>query len=133
LRQAWAVTHRAGEAIPPIEDLIAELLQAGYWIEAGERLRLADAPQLKAYWRWFDAEKRRRRVARQIPELVRRRILARDNHRCALCGTTSALVIDHIHPVAEGGGNDEANLRTLCRKCNADRNLPTPPHAIYRA
>jgi hypothetical protein len=131
LRQPWTVNHRGAEGIPAIEALIAQLLHAGYWIEAGEGLRLADARDLTAYWRWFDAERERRRLARQIPGTLRQRILARDNHRCVLCGSISSIVIDHIHPVAAGGGNDEANLRTLCRQCNAERNLPTPPHAIY--
>jgi 5-methylcytosine-specific restriction endonuclease McrA len=29
--------------------------------------------------------------------------------------------VDHIVPVSRGGGNDEANLRTLCRACNVGK------------
>lgn len=51
-------------------------------------------------------------------------ILKRDNYRCARCGASPSndheveLEVDHIHPVAKGGGNELENLQTLCRKCN---------------
>jgi hypothetical protein len=69
--------------------------------------------------------KRRRR--KLIPVDVRWRILKRDNHRCICCGANPAtdptveLQIDHIVPVSKGGGNEEGNLRTLCRKCNGGK------------
>jgi len=51
-------------------------------------------------------------------------ILKRDNYRCSKCGASPSndhqveLEVDHIHPVAKGGGNGLENLQTLCRKCN---------------
>lgn len=58
---------------------------------------------------------------------LRWRILKRDGHRCVACGRGPAthpglvLEVDHITPVSRGGGNEEANLRTLCRACNGGR------------
>jgi 5-methylcytosine-specific restriction endonuclease McrA len=43
-------------------------------------------------------------------------------HRCALCGTVlvraSEPQVDHIVPLALGGGNSIDNLQLLCRRCN---------------
>lgn len=52
---------------------------------------------------------------------IRRRILRRDNHRCA-CGRPAAEV-DHVVPVAEclrQGTNpdEESNLRAICADCH---------------
>src|ERR1043165_27938 len=58
-----------------------------------------------------------------IPTDGRWRVLKRDRYRCAACGKTPAtdpsveLEVDHIVPVAEGGGNEESNLRVLCSCC----------------
>jgi 5-methylcytosine-specific restriction endonuclease McrA len=55
-----------------------------------------------------------------IPPAVRRRVLARDGHRCATpgCGSTGSLEIHHRVPVSSGGSNDPSNLVTLCRSCH---------------
>jgi 5-methylcytosine-specific restriction endonuclease McrA len=62
-----------------------------------------------------------------IPMDVRWRVLRRDRYRCRVCGRNPAtgaaveLNIDHIVPVARGGGNEERNLRVLCRECNVGK------------
>jgi hypothetical protein len=59
-----------------------------------------------------------------IPLNVRWAVLKRDNYRCNKCGASPSsdhqveLEVDHIHPVAKGGGNELENLQTLCHKCN---------------
>jgi hypothetical protein len=45
---------------------------------------------------------------------------------CGLCGSEQDLTIDHVIPLAEGGTNDEQNLRVLCQRCNF-RKGPVPP------
>ena len=40
------------------------------------------------------------------------------NNKCAQCGSSEKLEIDHIIPIARGGSNETTNLQILCRKCN---------------
>lgn len=49
---------------------------------------------------------------------IKRQVWARDKGRCRKCQSIHALEIDHIQPVALGGGNELDNLRLLCRSCN---------------
>lgn len=54
----------------------------------------------------------------------RERILQRDGYVCVLCGRGPDrkkriwLEVDHTVSLADGGGNDDANLRTLCNECH---------------
>jgi uncharacterized protein YozE (UPF0346 family) len=55
-------------------------------------------------------------------------VFKRDGYRCRLCGTSAVdgtqLEIDHIHPVAKGGGSDcIENLQTLCKPCNRGKGV----------
>lgn len=56
---------------------------------------------------------------RKIPDRVRAAIYERDGYACLQCGATDHLTIDHIKPVVLGGGNEKANLQTLCQSCNS--------------
>ena len=53
---------------------------------------------------------------------IRVRILARDGGFCVTCKSegriTVAAMVDHITPKHLGGGDDEANLRAICRGCH---------------
>ncbi len=51
---------------------------------------------------------------------TRAQILYRDAYRCVLCGH-AAHEVDHIVPVADGGTDAPANLRSLCHACHANR------------
>jgi hypothetical protein len=56
-----------------------------------------------------------------LSKRLRFKIFARDGFKCRYCGKTSAdaiLVVDHIHPVCEGGTDDPENLATACEPCN---------------
>ncbi len=64
---------------------------------------------------------------RKIDDRVRRTVLVRDNHACQKCGWTHEqwnpsdarhLELHHIEHHANGGKNNEANLRTLCNICH---------------
>jgi len=72
-----------------------------------------------------------------IPPSTRRRVLARDRHRCATpgCGSTRHLEIHHRGPVSRGGTNEIGNLITVCRSCHRsihDRRLCLSPRAPVR-
>jgi hypothetical protein len=55
---------------------------------------------------------------RRIPDPLRAEVLLRDGARCRRCHTTINLEVDHIVPLSKGGRTEEANLQTLCRRCN---------------
>ena len=48
---------------------------------------------------------------------VREAVLARDGHRCVVCGAP-ATEVDHLVAVSAGGGDGPANLRAVCRGHN---------------
>ena len=60
----------------------------------------------------------------QIRKSIRFEVFKRDSFTCQYCGQKSpdvVLEIDHITPVAGGGGNDILNLVTACKACNAGK------------
>lgn len=55
---------------------------------------------------------------------LRFEILRRDGHACRYCGAKApdvALTVDHVIPVALGGGDEPANLVTACADCNSGK------------
>ena len=51
-------------------------------------------------------------------------VFKRDQFTCQYCGATApdaVLHVDHIEPVADGGGNDLVNLITACKACNGGK------------
>ena len=58
---------------------------------------------------------------RNIPKKTRFEVFKRDSFTCQYCGKTAPDVIlelDHLKPVAKGGGNELLNLVTACQECN---------------
>ena len=53
-----------------------------------------------------------------VPKPVRRQVFRQGQCKCSNCGSTYALEIDHIRPLALGGDSSAENLRLLCRSCN---------------
>ena len=53
-----------------------------------------------------------------IPTDLRQLVFTRDKGRCQQCGSQSELQLDHIIPVALGGGTSAENLEVLCGPCN---------------
>ncbi len=52
------------------------------------------------------------------PPKTRRRVLARDGHRCVHCQGSGNLHVHHIVFRQDGGTNDLSNLMTLCAHCH---------------
>jgi len=71
-----------------------------------------------------------------ISKRVRFEIFKRDKFTCQYCGATPPKVvlhIDHIMPVASGGGNEDLNLITACESCNqgkSDKSLNVVPASL---
>lgn len=79
------------------------------------------------------AEPRKRRSS--LGNSKRFNIFHRDRFTCMYCGRKppeATLEVDHIVPVAEGGDDDDTNLVTSCKECNAGKrtkllqNAPQP-------
>ncbi len=90
--------HRARVGDRPLNDVM-------------RRAILADADVVDA---------RGRRRASIAPSL-RRRVLARDEHRCRVpgCNSRHHLAVHHRLPVERGGRNTMENLATVCWRCHA--------------
>lgn len=41
---------------------------------------------------------------------------------CTYCNERRPLTLDHIEPLAKGGGNDPENAAAACRRCNSSKN-----------
>lgn len=54
-----------------------------------------------------------------IPAAVRRDVLSAG--RCANCGDTDQLTVDHVRPYSKGGTHDRLNLQCLCFRCNVQK------------
>jgi 5-methylcytosine-specific restriction endonuclease McrA len=52
-------------------------------------------------------------------DILREKIINRDNGMCILCGTTNDLSVHHKTPLSKGGDNEDENLETLCPSCHA--------------
>ena len=70
-----------------------------------------------------------KRKRKGLSKAVRFDVLKRDSFACTYCGARpphTVLHVDHVKPVADGGGNELANLVTACEDCNlgkSDRRL----------
>ena len=75
---------------------------------------------------------------------VRRRVFARDGHRCRRCGRAGRLECDHVRPLVDFPGQNAyalEGLQTLCRAChisktraeNRARHPVRPEVAAWRA
>ena len=63
------------------------------------------------------------RQPREIWRETRKRIWKRDGGRCQHCGALVALNECHIDHIKSGklAGNEDSNLRVLCRRCHVLR------------
>ena len=63
-------------------------------------------------------------VRKPISKKTRFEVFKRDGFKCTYCGAEApkaVLHVDHIQPVAKGGGNDMLNLTTACADCNGGK------------
>lgn len=64
-----------------------------------------------------------------VSKRLRFEIFRRDSHTCRYCGATPPdvpLRIDHVTPVALGGGDTPDNLVTSCEPCNSGKSSASP-------
>lgn len=68
-----------------------------------------------------------------VTKRLRFEILRRDNHACRYCGASApetALVVDHVVPVALGGSDEPTNLVAACAPCNSGKSATPADAAI---
>lgn len=124
----------SGVAKKPLMRLCPFMREKGYLTHTGNHWEVLEAgvdaiPQLYECERERALLKMLKLSTREARSEARRRVTLRDRYEvlsrgsCACCGRTVAehgvvLHVDHIVPVAAGGGNDLANLQALCWHCN---------------
>lgn len=60
-----------------------------------------------------------RRIEGRRRQVIRNRILERDEYTCQKCGIVSLhLEVDHIIPLHLGGADNDENRQALCKKCH---------------
>lgn len=67
-------------------------------------------------------------------EDVKLAVKKRDGWTCLSCGSTDKkyLQVDHIQSARHGGGNELANLQTLCKRCNSDKGVKEENFLVNR-
>lgn len=106
--------HMAEKQWPDMYDFLQALGHARQlWPEQARRPRKEGPPVIKA-------------EPKSISPRRRFEIFQRDGFRCGLCGRDAAhdqvrLQVDHMQPRSKGGGNEDANLWTLCADCNVGK------------
>lgn len=71
-----------------------------------------------------------------VSRRLRFEILKRDDHTCRYCGQSAPdvkLQVDHVIPVALGGGDGPDNLVAACTDCNAGKTSSTPAESVVAA
>jgi 5-methylcytosine-specific restriction endonuclease McrA len=66
---------------------------------------------------------------------VKQKICLEQNFDCAICSERMApedVELDHIVPVAYGGGNERSNVRATHRRCNRNRGTSTDVQLLLR-
>lgn len=64
-----------------------------------------------------------------VSKRLRYEILRRDSYTCRYCGRSAPEVplrVDHVTPVALGGGDEPTNLATSCEECNSGKSSASP-------
>jgi 5-methylcytosine-specific restriction endonuclease McrA len=79
--------------------------------------------------------RRRELAAPGVTERDWKRLLARHDGRCAYCGSSGRITVDHILPLSRGGMHSIGNVLPACFSCNAskrDRLLIIWRHRVLR-
>ena len=107
-KREWPVNSQYPFHVPTI----VEILQAAL---------VFDIASDDEYLRWYTFYARK-----PMTPSRKKQIINRDGGRCVRCHSTEKLEVDHILPVALGGGNEDGNLQTLCFRCNRAKGACDP-------
>jgi len=91
------------------------------WLAMGPGYQPIAWIESRAWYEWHWRRGRNPGESRSLSSVVRSAVIARDGHRCRLCGGAvepTDVHIDHIHPVKHGGTDDLDNLQVAHSRCN---------------
>ena len=135
-RQLHNAIRRAGR-LPNVADLVQEA-QRDFWRDNAEEYHLFCAKRRKQRHQWrylidpsyrfYNRQKKKRRKALQLGSFciqvkgwqVNERF-SQFGNRCAYCGATGNLHIEHLIPVAKGGTHTLGNIIPACQRCNLSK------------
>src|SRR5207244_418469 len=72
-------------------------------------------------YRFRQARRHLLRSAGPLPVEDWSELLQSYEHRCAYCGASGPLTIDHRVPLSRGGPNSKDNIKPACRSCNSKK------------
>jgi len=116
---SWADTYMVENIVAvPVEslDAIGKVKGIGLAMESLGMARRSEMgtmfPHLPKSWK-HSADRK------PIPKAIRKEVLSAG--RCANCGSTERLTVDHKNPVSNRGSNNIENLQCLCFGCNSKK------------
>lgn len=86
---------------------------------AYQRQRVRTVPKARLY---HLVRSHARRTVLKDGDLTREdwiEVLDQHDRKCAYCGTTENIELDHVVPLSKGGRHTKSNVQPLCRSCNA--------------
>lgn len=108
--------HRDGLGAVLIAGFFLALITPGVVVSLRAMPVLLVPARARKWWR--SGAPRDEQKSSHIPALLYRAVLAADRHKCAYCGETGNLEMDHIFPWSLGGLAAMWNLMTLCKYHN---------------
>lgn len=133
IRALQSAIRHAG-LLPSVPRLVMDA-QRQYWKENTEAYKEHQRRRALDNHRWryltdpdyrlYHRQKSKRRKAKERGSIgvhvkgkrIRQRF-AQFGHRCAYCGATGDLQIEHLIPIAKGGAHVLGNILPACRRCN---------------
>jgi 5-methylcytosine-specific restriction endonuclease McrA len=100
-----------------------------------QALRYLTQPDYRLYHRQKSKRRKaqmRDSVAIQVQGREIRARFAEFDHRCAYCGASGDLHIEHVVPISKGGGHAIGNIVPACESCNYSKR-DHDPEAWYRS
>ena len=104
--------------------------QAAYYSANAERVKATVAAYRAANpdkKRYLENRRRARKSGNGGSHTIteRRDKFALLGNACVYCGSSGAMTVDHIVPLARGGTDDIGNIVPACRSCNSKKNART--------
>jgi 5-methylcytosine-specific restriction endonuclease McrA len=147
LRRLHAAINRAGKC-PSVAQLVQKQ-QLDYWRDhSADRLAaIREQAKQRARWRhmtetgyrlYHRAKSKARKVAEKggtpfhLPPSHLIRQWGEFGHRCAYCGASGDLEVEHVIPISKGGEHHLGNIVPACHSCNSSKRSKDA-HDWYKA